>query len=259
MGTRRPRALRRAGGAAEPAGRGAGRRRSRARLPRRSGSRPTRTTRARRSARRWGTSSAGSSRRSAGEPVFFCAHLDTVPPEAAIEPVVGEDEIVRNGAGTILGADDKSAVAAMLEATGAARRGRPAAFRASSCSSRRRRRSACSARPRSTSRGSRPGSATSTTTPAPIGEIILGAPHQQKLDVRFHGRAAHAGHVPRGGPLRDRGRRARDRRPAAGPARRGDLGERRPDPGRHGAQRHPRMVRRSRRRRAATTSASSPT
>ena len=53
----------------------------------------------------------------AGEPVFFCAHLDTVPPEAAIEPVVGEDEIVRNGAGTILGADDKSAVAAMLEAT----------------------------------------------------------------------------------------------------------------------------------------------
>ena len=53
----------------------------------------------------------------AGEPVFFCAHLDTVPPEAAIEPVVGEDEVVRNGAGTILGADDKSAVAAMLEAT----------------------------------------------------------------------------------------------------------------------------------------------
>src|SRR4029078_7285421 len=52
-----------------------------------------------------------------GHPVFFCAHLDTVPPEAAIEPVVREDEVVRNGAGTILGADDKSAVAAMLEAT----------------------------------------------------------------------------------------------------------------------------------------------
>ncbi|HVD49317.1 MAG TPA: M20/M25/M40 family metallo-hydrolase, partial [Gaiellaceae bacterium] len=51
-----------------------------------------------------------------GEPLFFCAHLDTVPPEAAIEPVVGEDEIVRNAAGTILGADDKSAVASMLEA-----------------------------------------------------------------------------------------------------------------------------------------------
>ena len=48
-----------------------------------------------------------------GAPLFFCAHLDTVPPEAPIEPVVGEDEVVRNGTGTILGADDKSAVAAM--------------------------------------------------------------------------------------------------------------------------------------------------
>src|SRR5689334_24260130 len=47
----------------------------------------------------------------AGRPLFFCAHLDTVPPEAAIEPEVGEDEVVRNSAGTILGADDKSAVA----------------------------------------------------------------------------------------------------------------------------------------------------
>src|SRR6185503_324528 len=46
-----------------------------------------------------------------GEPLFFCAHLDTVPPTAAIEPVV-EDGVVRNAAGTILGADDKSAVAA---------------------------------------------------------------------------------------------------------------------------------------------------
>ena len=51
-----------------------------------------------------------------GEPLFLCAHLDTVPPVAAIEPVV-EDGVVRNAAGTILGADDKAAVAAMLEAT----------------------------------------------------------------------------------------------------------------------------------------------
>src|SRR5437764_687342 len=51
-----------------------------------------------------------------GEPLLLCAHLDTVPPTAAIEPVV-EDGVVRNAAGTILGADDKAAVAAMLEAT----------------------------------------------------------------------------------------------------------------------------------------------
>ncbi|MGH3041961.1 MAG: M20/M25/M40 family metallo-hydrolase [Gaiellaceae bacterium] len=52
----------------------------------------------------------------AGEPIFLCAHLDTVPPSGPIEPIV-RDGIVTNGAGTILGADDKAAVAVLLEAT----------------------------------------------------------------------------------------------------------------------------------------------
>ena len=51
-----------------------------------------------------------------GAPLFFCAHLDTVTPEAAIDPVVGDDGLVRNAAGTILGADDKSAVVSMIVA-----------------------------------------------------------------------------------------------------------------------------------------------
>src|SRR5436309_8255128 len=50
-----------------------------------------------------------------GTPIFFCAHLDTVPPEGPLEPVI-EEGFVRNAGGTILGADNKSAVAAMLEA-----------------------------------------------------------------------------------------------------------------------------------------------
>ena len=41
-----------------------------------------------------------------GRPLFFCAHMDTVLPSRPIEPVV-EDGIVRNSAGTILGADNK--------------------------------------------------------------------------------------------------------------------------------------------------------
>ena len=49
-----------------------------------------------------------------GAPLFFCAHLDTVPPEGPIDPVV-EDGVVWNGGGTILGADNKAAVAAMLD------------------------------------------------------------------------------------------------------------------------------------------------
>ena len=133
-----------------------------------------------------------------GTPLFFCAHLDTVPPEGPIEPVVGEDEVIRNGAGTILGADDKSAVAAMLEATARlAEEGRPhagvellftpkeevgllgaAAFDESRLAAR---------------------LGYVYDHAGPIGEVILGAPHQQKLDVRFHGRAAHAGMYPEDG------------------------------------------------------------
>ena len=79
-----------------------------------------------------------------GTPLFLCSHMDTVPPVGPIEPVV-EDGVVRNAGGTILGADNKSAVVAMVET--ARRRGRGArpARGARARSSRRRRRSACAA------------------------------------------------------------------------------------------------------------------
>src|SRR5207342_1125037 len=51
-----------------------------------------------------------------GDAVFLCAHLDTVPPTDAIEPIVDEG-VVRNARPTILGGDNKAAVAVMLEAT----------------------------------------------------------------------------------------------------------------------------------------------
>jgi tripeptide aminopeptidase len=50
-----------------------------------------------------------------GRPIFLCAHLDTVPAHGPITPVV-EDGIVTNSHSTILGADDKAAVAVLLEA-----------------------------------------------------------------------------------------------------------------------------------------------
>src|SRR5207237_539640 len=49
-----------------------------------------------------------------GTPLFFCAHLDTVPPSGELRPVV-EDSLIRNAGGTILGGDNKAAVAQMLE------------------------------------------------------------------------------------------------------------------------------------------------
>jgi tripeptide aminopeptidase len=133
----------------------------------------------------------------AGEPLLLCAHLDTVPPTAPIEPVV-DDGVVRNAAGTILGADNKSAVAAMLDAT---RRvlaeGRPHAgiellftpkeevglVGAYAFDHKRLQ--------------ARTGYVYDQA--APIGVVILGAPYSQSLEVTFHGRAAHSGMHPEDG------------------------------------------------------------
>jgi tripeptide aminopeptidase len=132
-----------------------------------------------------------------GEPLLLCAHLDTVPPTAAIEPAV-EDGIVRNSAGTILGADDKAAVAAMLEAA---------------------RRTVAESRPHAgvellftpkeevgligayafdhTRLAAKIGYVFDQA--APIGTVILGAPFSRSLEVTFHGRAAHSGMHPEEG------------------------------------------------------------
>jgi tripeptide aminopeptidase len=132
-----------------------------------------------------------------GEPLFLCAHLDTVPPVDAIEPVV-EDGVVRNGREAILGADNKAAVAAMLEAA---------------------RRVLAENRPHAgiellftpkeevgllgafafdhTRLRAKVGYVYDQA--APIGDVILGAPSAHNMHVTFHGRAAHAGMYPEEG------------------------------------------------------------
>jgi tripeptide aminopeptidase len=132
-----------------------------------------------------------------GEPLFFCAHLDTVPPTAAIEPVVA-DGIVRNAAGTILGADNKAAVAAMLDAV---RRvlseGRPHAG-IELLFTPKEEVGLVGAYAFDHSRlHARLGYVYDQA--APIGTVILGAPYSQALEVTFHGRAAHSGMHPEDG------------------------------------------------------------
>src|SRR6266516_994902 len=132
-----------------------------------------------------------------GSPIFLCAPLDSVPPGGPIEPVI-EGGVVRNAAGTILGADNKSAVAAMLEGT---------------------RRVLAENRPHSgiellftpkeevgllgavafDHRRLHAGVGSVYDQAAPIGDVILGAPHSQALEVKFHGRAAHSGMYPEEG------------------------------------------------------------
>jgi tripeptide aminopeptidase len=132
-----------------------------------------------------------------GTPLFFCAHLDTVPPVGPIEPVV-EDGIVRNAAATILGADNKSAVVAMVEAT---RR---------IVDERRQHAGIELVFTPKEEVGLRGAEAFDSTRlharvgyvydqAGPIGEVILGAPHAVALEITFRGQAAHAGMAPEEG------------------------------------------------------------
>jgi len=132
-----------------------------------------------------------------GTPLFFCAHLDTVPPEEAIEPVF-DDGVIRNAAGTILGADNKSAVAVMLEAT---RRllseNRPHAGIELLFTPKEETGLHGAAAFDHEQLRARIGYVYDQA--APIGEVILGAPHAHSMEVRFHGRAAHSGMYPEEG------------------------------------------------------------
>ena len=50
-----------------------------------------------------------------GEPILFAAHMDTVVPGVGVKPVI-EDGVIRSSGDTVLGGDDKSGVAAIVEA-----------------------------------------------------------------------------------------------------------------------------------------------
>src|SRR3954470_3134986 len=132
-----------------------------------------------------------------GVPIFLCAHLDTVPPEGPLQPVI-EDGVVRNAGGTILGADNKSAVAAMLE--GARRvlaENRPHAGIELLFTPKEEVGLLGAAAFDQTRLRARVGYVYDQA--APIGDVILGAPHSQSMEVRFHGRAAHSGMYPEEG------------------------------------------------------------
>jgi tripeptide aminopeptidase len=123
--------------------------------------------------------------------------MDTVPPDGNLEPVV-EDGVVRNAGGTILGGDNKAAITAMLEGV---------------------RRVLVENLPHA--------GIELVFTPkeevglvganafdhdrlraqvgyvydqeGAMGEVVLGAPWSRALEVRFHGRSAHAGMAPEEG------------------------------------------------------------
>jgi tripeptide aminopeptidase len=132
-----------------------------------------------------------------GVPLFLCAHLDTVPPQGPIEPVVDEG-VVRNAGGTILGADNKAAVAVMLEAVRrVVAEGRPHAGIELVFTPKEEVGLLGAAAFDHTQLRASVGYVFDQA--APIGEVVLGAPTATSLLARFHGRAAHAGMYPEEG------------------------------------------------------------
>jgi tripeptide aminopeptidase len=132
-----------------------------------------------------------------GVPIFLCAHLDTVPPEGPIEPVL-VDGVVTNQEQTILGADNKAAVAAMLDATRRVlEEGRPHAGLELVFTPKEEVGLLGATAFDHTRLAARVGYVYDQA--APIGEVILGAPYSQSMRVRFHGRASHSGMYPEEG------------------------------------------------------------
>lgn len=135
--------------------------------------------------------------RAGSETVLLCAHMDTVPPRAPIEPVVA-DGYWENANDGILGADNKAAIAVVVELVRRLVRSPPppvgleALFTVSEENGLRGAKSFDTRRLRS-----RFGYVFDHASP--IGDVILASPTYDRIIAEFQGRAAHAGIRPEEG------------------------------------------------------------
>ena len=128
--------------------------------------------------------------------VMLCAHMDTVPATAPIEPV-RVDGGWRNANEAILGADNKAAVAALL-VLAARLEASPAAISVELLFTVSEENGLHGAKAFDVKRlDSRFGFVFDHATP--IGEIVVGSPAYLRIDAVFRGRAAHAGVRPENG------------------------------------------------------------
>jgi tripeptide aminopeptidase len=128
--------------------------------------------------------------------VAFSGHLDTVPHDGPVE-VVLDDGVYRSRGDTILGADDKAAVAVLLElaARHAAMPGGAGVELILTVAEEEGLRGA-KAFDLSTLRADR---AYVLDHASPIGEVITAAPTHQRISAEFEGQEAHAGIRPEDG------------------------------------------------------------
>lgn len=128
--------------------------------------------------------------------VLLCAHLDTVPHDGVVEPVLEDDAWVSAG-DTILGADNKAAVAALVEL---ARRHAlaPAPVNVELLFTTSEENALAGAKAFDVRR-LRSDFGYVFDHASPIGEIIVASPTYYRVEACFHGRPAHAGIRPEAG------------------------------------------------------------
>lgn len=130
--------------------------------------------------------------------IAILAHLDTVAPTGPIEPVLGDDGVFRNNLPTILGADDKAAIAAILHATEIVTRSgesfAPYELIFTVCEE-----IGLLGSRHLSAEVPRSRMAVALDSSGPVGGIIVRAPSHKSLKATFRGTAAHAGLDPENG------------------------------------------------------------
>jgi tripeptide aminopeptidase len=131
-----------------------------------------------------------------GRPLLLCAHLDTVPLQAPLEPVLVDGWWENSGEG-ILGADNKAAVAVLL-ALARHISAQPAPVDVELLFTVGEEIALAGARAFDVAKlNSRFGYV--FDHPTPIGEVIVSSPSHFRIDATFRGAAAHAGIHPEAG------------------------------------------------------------
>jgi tripeptide aminopeptidase len=128
--------------------------------------------------------------------ILLCAHLDTVPHEGAIEPVI-VDDAWQNARPAILGADNKAAIAVMLAlARRCAVEGSPVGIELlfTVCEE-----NALAGAKAFDVSGLRSDFGFVFDHATPIGEVIVASPTYYRVEAALRGRAAHAGIRPEDG------------------------------------------------------------
>jgi tripeptide aminopeptidase len=130
--------------------------------------------------------------------LYFSAHMDTVNPGRGVVPLVGDDGVIRSAGDTVLGGDDKSGVAVILELVRALHEGdRPhprigvllstceeiSLLGAAALDAKEFANEPCFV----LDAGGKPGS------------LIIGSPYHYSFTATFRGKAAHAGILPEEG------------------------------------------------------------